>query len=188
MNELVNRFRDYLNTRTPRERWLLACAAAVVALVLCYTSVIAPLGRGAEASQQRAAELDTDLLQARRLASEIRRLQGGVEAIEATIVSGKRTNLLALLETLAARSSIQKNQIESIKPTPVSGNSKYPETKVSVILRGTTLEQIIRLLHAIESAESHLIMRSLQVRKARRSQEGDKLLDVTFSVSSFERA
>ena len=188
MNELILRFRDYLDSRTPRERWLLGSAAAVVALFTCYTSIIAPLASHAEESRQRATDLDTDVLQARRLASEIRSLQGRVEAIESSIVSGERTNLLALLETLAARSSIQKNQIESIKPTPVSGNSQYPETKVSVILRGTTLQQIIRLLHAIESSESHLIMRSLQVRKARRGGDGDKLLDVTFSVSSFERA
>ena len=55
----------------------------------------------------------------------------------------------------------------------------------AVVLKGTTLEQVVRLLHKIESARLHLIVRSLRITtRGKKSQ----VLDVSFSVSSFERA
>ena len=43
-----------------------------------------------------------------------------------------------VLEQLAGTASIRQDQLESVKPTPVSGNSKYPETRVQVTLRSAT--------------------------------------------------
>jgi general secretion pathway protein M len=186
VKELWARIRAQIDQRSPRERWILALGGTVVVLFLCHWAVIGPLGRHAAAAEKRASELDDQLLRARRLAAEIRGLQGQLTAVESRIQSQGSTNLLALIETAAARSGIQKDQVESIKPTPVSGNTRYPETKVTVSLRGTTLDQMLHFLHAIETADAHLIMRTLQLRRAR-LKGGGQALDVTLSVSSFDR-
>jgi hypothetical protein len=132
----------------------------------------------------RREQLDGDLLKARRLASEIRSLQGAVAAVEAQVASGSHGDLGALLEQVARTAGIRGDQIESVKPTPVSGNPKYPETRVQVVVRAATLPQTVRFLHAIETHEARLILRSLQVRKGRGSGDAGTL-DVTAAVSSF---
>ena len=50
----------------------------------------------------------------------------------------------------------------------------------------TTLEQVTKLLYRIETASAPLIVRSLRIK--RQSGKNSGLLDVRFSVSSFERA
>jgi len=177
----------YLDARSPRERWLLIATVSVVAVFAIQSLVLAPLAARRDAALVRREQLDSDLLQARRLAAEIRRLQGAVAAVEAQVASGSRGDLGALLEELAGKVSIRNDQLESVKPTPVSGNSKYPETRVQVTLRGATLGQTVRFLHAIESSEARLILRSLQVRKGRSSGEGGAL-DVTLAVSTFQKS
>ncbi len=186
MNDWIAQLRKLVDERTPRERWMLVAAAAVVVFLITQLAVVNPLQERAERARVRTTQLDGQILQARRAAAEIRRLQGGVEAVQARIQTSEKTDLLALLERLAARAAV-KDRIESMKPTPVSGNEEFPETRVQVSLRGATLEQTVRFLHSIEAADAHLIMRSLQIRRSRgRGDTG--VLDVTFSVSSFERA
>ena len=97
---------------------------------------------------------------------------------------GAKTNLFTLLEALAAQSGV-KDQLDSMKPKQTSGNAAYPETRVEVSLKGVTLAQTVEFIYKIENAPSHLIIRSIRLKvRARDSQ----LLDVSFSVSSFERA
>ena len=76
-------------------------------------------------------------------------------------------------------------QIDSVTPKPPSSNNRYPETRVEVRLKGTTLRQLVQLLHKIETGRLYLIVRSLRI--LTRGQE-QQVLDVSFSVSSFERA
>jgi type II secretory pathway component PulM len=175
----------YLDERSARERWLIVASVGAMVVFGVHSLVIAPLAGRQDAAFLRREQLDTDLVQARRLGAEIRRLQGGVAAVEAQLAAGPRTDLAALIEQLASGASIRQDQLESVKPTPVSGNSKYPETRVQVTLRGATMAQTVRFLHSIETArDTRLILRSLQIRKGRNT--GDtSTLDVTRSVSSF---
>jgi len=59
----------------------------------------------------------------------------------------------------------------------------YIETKVEVALKNVTLNQAVKYLENIESANRQLSVKSLRI-KGR--QDRSQLLDVTFSVSSFE--
>jgi len=127
----------------------------------------------------------TQVLRAIQLAGDMRRLQAALTQVEALIIPGQKTDLFTLLESLATQAGLTPNQIDSVKPQPPSSNARYPETRVEVRLKGTTLEQVVRLLHKIESARLHLIVRSLRITtRGKKSQ----VLDVSFSVSSFERA
>jgi hypothetical protein len=187
MNELLAALRLYLQRRSPRERWLLVAAACVLALLLVYGIAIAPLSARAKATEARTAEAESQVTRALQLASEMRGLQGELADVEGRIQPGAKTNLIAVLSTLASEAKISQEQLESIEPKQPSANAQYPETRAEVRLRGTSLEQAVAFLYRIETSSSHLIVRSLKMR-TRGDAAGNPVLDVSFSVSSFERA
>jgi len=187
VNELLAPLRRYLAGRSARERWLLVAVGCVLAFLLVYVGVIVPLQEGAAGADQRVAQLEGERTRALRIAAEMRAIQGELAAVEAAIQPGAQTNLIALLSTLAAEAKISQEQLESIEPKQPSENAKYPETRAEVRLKGTSLEQIVTFLHRIETSSSHLIVRSLKIRTRGESDSGP-VLDVSFSVSSFERA
>lgn len=183
MNALLARLREYLASRSPRERWLLVLAAGTLGTIVFDLAVIRPIAARADAAQTRAAQLQGDVTRALRIASEVRLLQGQLSSVEARIRSGERTNLLSELEKLAAAASLGSGQLESITERGASANARYPETRVEVTLTGATLGQLVDYLYRIESAPILLIVRSLRLR----ARGGDQV-DAEFSVSTFERA
>ena len=183
MKELWIRVRSFIDGRSLRERWLMLAGAGVVLVMLLQAMVLAPLDESLAAARGEATELETALLRSGRRATEIVRLSSELAAVEARIKPGEKTNLLTLLEKLADEAQI-KDQLESIKPKAAPGSNLYPETRVEVSLRGATLNQAVSFLHRIETADVLLIIRSLRIKTRR---DASKLLDLSFSVSSFER-
>ena len=53
MNDLLAPLRSYLSARSARERWLLVAGACALALVIVYTSIVAPLGEDAREADAR---------------------------------------------------------------------------------------------------------------------------------------
>ena len=187
MNDWLAPLRSYLSSRSPRERWLLVAGACALALILVYSIFIVPLGETARAADARVAQLEVELIRAQGIAREMRALQGELASVEARIQPGANTNLIALLSTLAADAKISQEQLESIEPKQPSANARYPETRAEVRLKGASLDQMVEFLHKIETSRSHLIVRSLKIRSRGDGPNGP-VLDVSFSVSSFERA
>jgi len=184
MNAFLQQLRQLLASRSPRERLLLGVAGVMLAGAALHVLLVAPLQGRIAVVEAEIARAEMALTRATRMSADARRLQGELGAVEARIKPGARTNLFTLLETLAAQAEV-KDQLESIKPKPASGSERYPETRVEVSLKGATLAQTVQFLYRIEMAPSHLIIRSIRM-KARGNDA--TLLDVSFSVSSFERA
>lgn len=187
MNALVAAIRSYLNQRSPRERWLLVAAGCVGALLFVYGVFISPLTARATAMNARTVELEKEVTRALQLAVEMRGLQGELADVEGRIQPGAKTNLIAALSTLAQDAKISQEQLESIEPKQPSANAQYPETRAEVRLKGASLEQAVNFLYRIQTSSSHLIVRSLKMR-TRGDASGNPVLDVSFSVSSFEKA
>ncbi|HXX49177.1 MAG TPA: type II secretion system protein GspM [Myxococcota bacterium] len=187
MNAWLAALSNYLNQRSTRERWILVGAGCVVALLLVYELVVAPLGARALASGATSDDLEAQVTRALHIAAEMRGLQGELAQVESQIQPGAKTNLIAALSNLAQQAKISQDQLESIEPKQPSANAQYPETRAEVRLKGTTLAQAVDFLYRIENSTSHLIVRSLKMR-SRTDTSGDTVLDVSFSVSSFERA
>ncbi len=185
MTEWLERLRSLIQQRTARERWMTVLALGVVAFLAVQSLWLQPLQ---VRSAQVAQEIDmrqTQILTATRLLSDVRRLQGQLARVEPLITPGAKTDLLTLLESLAAEAGLGPEQIDSVTPKPPSSNDRYPETRVEVRLKGSTLRQLVQLLHKIESGRLYLIVRSLRITTRGKEQQ---VLDVSFSVSSFERA
>ncbi|MFQ5698637.1 MAG: GspMb/PilO family protein [Myxococcota bacterium] len=185
MKNLWQRLLELWQGRSARERVLLGTALAVVAWTTVQLAIAAPLRSKLAAARLEVERLDAQQIQALRDAGDSIRLERQLQRVEARIAASAKANLFTLLESLADRAGV-KDHLDSIKPREPAGNRAFPETRVEVTLKGATLEQVIHLLYSIETAPLHLIVRSL----ALRTQPGKDatLLDVRFSVSSFERA
>jgi len=188
MNEALARvrasFEAMLAKRSNRERWILLAAAAGLAIFLVQTLFVSPLKEAAAASNERAEQLEGSLQRAARLAPQLQRLEGEIEAVAGRIQSSRETDLLGVLQDLAQRAQIA-DRLEKIDPKSPSRNDRFPESRVEVQLRSVTLEQAVQFLYSIDSAPLYLIVRSVKI-TARK--DGSNLLDVNFFVSSFQRA
>ncbi len=185
MKEWLERLRALIRQRSARERYMVILALCTVSWLGVRSIWVQPLQAR---SRQVSHEIETRQNQAQtsiRLAGNVRRLQAQLARVEELITPGAKTDLLTLLESLAADAGLSTDQIDSVTPKPPSSNDRYPETRVEVKLKGTTLKQLVQLLHKIETARLYLIVRSLRIKTRGREQQ---ILDVSFSVSSFERA
>ena len=182
LNAIWNRLGGQLRARSPREQLLLAATGFVVVTLLLQSLVVGPLQRKLEAQRSETEQARRNFDQVRVLAPELQRLRGELSRVEARVEPGAQTNLLQLLGQLAQQSEVK---VEAIRQKVGARNDRYPETRAEVELRGATLAQTVKFLYAIESASTYLIVRSLSIRA-----RGDEAqtLDVTFSVSSFQRA
>ena len=59
----------------------------------------------------------------------------------------------------------------------------YRETRVEVALKNVTLTQVVSFLHSIESSTRQFSIKGLRVKTR---QDKSAMLDVNFTVSSFE--
>ena len=181
MNGLLDRLRTALGSLAPRERLLLGGVAATLLLALLYLAIAMPALASLRRSETRVVSAERDLELARRLRVDLGEIQGQLAGVEQRIREGPKGNIFTTLEDLAKKSAVK---IESMEPQAAPANDRYKETKVQLVLKQVTLAQAVSFLHGIESAPQLLSVKSLRVRT--RSEQKEDLLDVTFTVSSFE--
>ncbi|HME69636.1 MAG TPA: type II secretion system protein GspM [Myxococcota bacterium] len=182
MSELLARVRNFLANLSARERLLVGGVGGLFGLLVVYGILIRPvLGmRGRAAARVVTAEQDIAAMA--RLRAEYDEVNGRLAAVEQRIAQGPSGNIFTTLESLAKQSAIT---VDSMEPQAAQAGTRYRETKVQVVLKGVTLAQMVSYLQGIESAPQLLSIKSLRVRT--RADKPD-LLDVTFTVSSFEPA
>jgi len=181
VKQLLQRLRAAFANLAPRERMLVSAVFVVVGLTLVWAVIVQPLLAMGDHMRQRVATAEVQLEAMKRLRHEFDEVNGRLTSVEQRIEQGSRGNLRTTLETLARRASVS---IESMEPQPSPANDRYRETKVEVGLKQVTLPQTVRYLHEIESLDQVLSVKALRVRT--RPDRPD-LLDVTFTVSSFEK-
>lgn len=183
MRSWIERLRAALDDMSPRERLLVLGAAATLALCIVILGVVRPiLGASAQASR-RVAAAESELEVVRRLRAEYDEVNARLADVEArvrNVPDNKRIAILTTLEDMAKQAAVK---VDSMEPRTSPASDEFEETKVQVSLKGVTLSQLVTYLHRIEDSKQVLSIKSLRIRT-----RGDKpeLLDVTFSVSTFE--
>ena len=180
MSELWNRLRAAFDNLSGRERLLVAGAGSLFGLSLLYVAIVVPaLSFGSRAGTRLgAAEQRLDAVV--RLRREYDDVRGRLETVEGRIARGTAGSLRTKLESLAQQSLVK---VESMEPQSSPANDQYRETKVEVDLKGVSLPQTVSYLEGIEGDAQVLSIKALRIRI--RPEQPD-LLDVTFTVSSFE--
>jgi type II secretory pathway component PulM len=162
------------------ERLLVSVAGGLIVLTLVWFALLMPLIGSARrvASAAEAAEQEVEAV--RGLRARFDEVNGRLAAVEARIRSGPSGEIFTSLEQMAAQSAVK---IDSMEPRTAPASEEYRETKVQVSLKGVSLAQLVSLLSRIDEAPQMLSIKSLRIRTRADKQD---LLDVTFTVSSFE--
>jgi type II secretory pathway component PulM len=182
MRELWVRLRDVLANLSPRERLLVGSVGAIVALILFYAALVAPVLAARDRSALRVAAAEQGIATLGRLRADYQEVNGRLASVEQRIRQGPSGNIFTTLESLARQSAVK---VDSMEPQAAQAGTAYRETKVQVVLKGVTLAQVVSYLQGIEGAQQILSVKSLRMRTRADKPE---LLDVTFTVSSFEAA
>lgn len=181
MSGLLDRLRNALASLAPRERLLLGGAGSVLLLTVLWLAVALPAISSVRDAEERVANAERDLATARRLQGTLAEIQGRLGTVEKRIREGPKGNIFTTLEDLARQSAVK---VESMEPQAAPAQDHYKETKVQVVLKQVTLAQAVAFLHGVESSPQLLSVKSLRIRT--RAEQKEDMLDVTFTVSSFE--
>jgi len=176
---LLARLRALFANLAPRER-LLVSGVGVLAVALVFVLVVLQLLEAGDRLDARVASAEQQLEVMTRLRREFDEVSGRLRTVEERIQKGPSGNLRTTLETLAQQASVK---VESMEPQASPTHERYRETKVEVGLREVTLAQAVTYLHQLEQTPQPLSVKALRIRTR---QEKPDLLDVTFTVSSFE--
>ena len=177
---LLDRLRGAVANLSLRERVLVFSALGALLLAIVYLGVVMPALSTRSAIEQRITSAEQQLQAMVRLRREFDDVNGRLSSVESRIANGSKGNLRTTLESLARQAEVK---IQSMEPQASPANERYKETKVALGLEGVTLEQAVKYLHQIENHRQVLSVKSLRLRK--RADKGE-LLDVNFTVSSFE--
>jgi type II secretory pathway component PulM len=165
-----------------RERMLVLGAGSMLALAVLLLGLVTPILGAAASADSRVATAEQELEAVRRLRREYDEVHGRLVTVEAQIRNGPRGEIFTTLESLASDSAVK---VDAMEPRSAPATDAYKETKVQVSLKGVTLAQLVNYLHRIDASEQVLSIKSLRIRTRKDKPE---LLDVTFTVSSFEPA
>jgi general secretion pathway protein M len=180
MSSWWTRLLNAFNGLETRERLLVSTVLVLCGIALLYLAVVGPLLRAADRGEERLANADQQLQVMQRLRRDFDDVQSRLADVEQRIQRGAKSELRTTLESLAQQASVK---VESMEPQASPAHAKYRETKVELGLRNVTLAQTVHYLHSIDVAPQALSVKSLRIRT--RAEQPD-LLDVTFTVSSFE--
>ncbi len=180
MRALWNRIRDAWTDLSRREQALVGSAGAVALVGLVYLAIVMPTLDWAAGATRRAASAEDQLEAVRALRTQFDRVNDPLSLVRERIYGGPKGEIFTTLEGLARESAVS---VASMEPRTAPASEEYRETKVQVVLKSVSLAQAVNYLHRIESAPQLLSIKSLRIRS--RADKPD-LLDVTFTVSSFE--
>jgi type II secretory pathway component PulM len=169
----------------PRERVLVSIVGVLLAFAVVWLGGVSPLLTAGDRAEERVATAEQQLQVMKRLRSEYDEVSQRLQSVEARIRESGRGNLRTDLERLAKQANVK---IESMEPQSSPANESYREAKVEVTLKEVGLSETVRYLHEIESSQRVLSVKALRMRSrtGSRSDPEANLLDVTFTVSSFQ--
>jgi general secretion pathway protein M len=166
----------------PRERWLVLAAAAMVVVAVVVIGVVNPLVTAGNEAGLRVTNAEDQLVAVEQLGRRYEDVNTRLSRVEERIRQGPKGEIFTTLEKLARDSTVK---VDSMEPRTSPASESYSETKVQVVLKGVTLAQLVNYLHRIEASPQVLSVKSLRIRTR---QDRPEMLDVTFTVSSFEPA
>jgi len=153
----VSRLAARLAALAPRERRLVAAAAAIFALVVGGRIAVA-VHDDLATLRARVAGHERDLADVRRAAATLRR------SAPATAEGDGAASLLSRLES-AAGGAVGRERIASMTPSAGPVEDGVAEERVALSVRGASLVETVRLLHALETATPPLRVVRLELRK-----------------------
>jgi len=146
----------------------------IFAVVLPYRDALQNLDARIGARQSQLADLQ-------QMQGEFRQLQQRIGAVERRAARGKDFSLFSFLEETTLSIASREN-LSYLRPQPTTQEGELREESLEVKLEKIRLDQLVELLHATESADALLRIKSLRTRARF---DDPTLLDATLLISAY---
>lgn len=152
---MIEQLRTWLAARAPRERVLLAVVGTIVGLAGVLAAALA-IHADLASLEERVASRERELTALRRLAADL--------GPTPTPAPAGSPSLVTRLET-AAEAVVGRPRIAAMTPTTAPLPEGLREERVALRLAGTSLSELVRLLHGLGSADPPIEIARLELRK-----------------------
>lgn len=164
-----------------RERIAVAIGAAALLLALLLAGVVAPYRAALQRLDARIASRQQQLTTMQGLRQDYQRLTWTAGATERRLQKSNGFALVPYLENLVGGST-GREKLVHLRPQTVAAPPGYRAETVELTLEKVRLDQLVRLLHGIDSADACLVTRAV---KAKPRFDDRSLLDVVLAVSVY---
>ncbi len=164
-----------------RERIAVGIGGSALLIALLYGGLFAPWRAAEERLDRRIAVYQQQLVELEGLAGRYRQLTVDAATIEGRLAGSSNFQLVPFLEGLVDNIA-GRERLTSLRPQPAAPNGSLREEKVVLQLQRLRLDQVVRLLHAIDNADACLATRQLRLRQRF---DDPTLLDAEVAVSAY---
>ena len=163
-----------------REKLFVLAGGLSILATLLWLGVIAPYRDAVSRLDARIAAAQRDRREMELLRQTIAELRRNIQNAEKKISRSGDFSLFAFFEKQVLDIARKENLVHMLPQTP-SVRDGFEETSLEVKLEKITLDQMVRLLFAVENADALLQVRNLRIKKR---PDKSTLLDVTLNVAS----
>ena len=148
-----------------REKMMVAGLGGVVALLLLYNFLLAPLLSPRENLQKSLVKKEVELQEIKNMQQEYRMLQSQSTDIKGRISGrAKDFTLFSYIEKHAALARVKKN-IKYLKPSEVEREGALQEARVDMKLEQISTESLVNFLKGLESKENVIYVSRLSLKE-----------------------
>lgn len=169
---------------SPREQLFVIIGGLAIVAALLYLAVLLPYRNTLARLDSRIAAHSRQLQEAQSLRLDYLALQQELAQLERHLDNRTETSALTLIETLAVNSAGRENLVSMRPQAPVSG-SRFITESVEIRLEKLTLRQVVELLRGVESAQTPMQVRNLQLKQRF---DNRALLDASMTIAALRRA
>jgi general secretion pathway protein M len=169
----------------PRERWALVAGGLVVLVTIIYLGIISPYLNALNLLDTRIIARQRQVKEVQALRQEYLQLQRQTaEAEQRMAKAGAGFSLFAFVEAVTVQVATKENLVY-MRPQQPSAQGEFSEESVEIKLEKIRIDQLVRLLYSVESADAYLQVKSLRVRTRF---DNRSMLDAVLTISSFGRS
>lgn len=166
-----------------RDRMTLAVGGSIALVLLLVFGIIAPYRDSLTRLDGRIDSRRQQLAEVEQLKLEYQSMQLQAAEVEAQLARSGGFSLFSFVESAAGQIAGKEN-LSYMRPQPGATQDGVREESVEIRVEKVRLEQVVRLLHAVESADALVRVKSLRLKN--RFDDKSKL-DAVLTISAFGR-
>lgn len=166
-----------------REQVAVAVGVVVVLAAVLFLGIIAPYRNALAQLDGQITSRQRQIREVESMRREFLMLQQQQSAAEARLDKGGAFSLFPFVEGLVGQVAAKENLV-SMRPQPPVPRETLREESVEVRLEKIRLDQVIRLLYAVDTADALLQVKNMRLRTRF---DDRSLFDATLTVAAFGR-
>jgi len=173
-----------MSSLSDREKIFIFSGSVVLILLFLWLGVISPYRHGVEKAEARIASREKQLEEVRQLRQQYLKLQGAMATVEKKLAGANQGfSLFSFVEDVTNRLGVRDNLV-SMRPQSPQVQGDFREESVEIRLERIGLDQLVRILYAIDAADSPLQTKTMRLKPRF---DNAAQLDAVLVVSSLQR-